>query len=449
TLTRWLVMSVFVALCVVSAESGAGAAATIPVDIDVTPDELGVWITHEDGTVEARGTGTAHYGDRPALGAGERVIGLEPGAGAGYWLFSNTGNVFSYGDAEYHGGVGHLDLGGEIIAGVPTTTGLGYFLLGADGGIFSFGDAVFRGSLSGLGIIPNLPVVSMSTTPDGYLLIAADGGTFAFGAAGFHGSLPQLGVVPSAPIVDLVPGTAGYLMLGSDGGIFNFGQSNYLGAAVGFADASSVSVDATQDLSGYVVLTDDGVAWPFGNARSTGVTRVSGEGNEIIDLTVPQRSLVRATHVDDEDDFVVWALDASNAKLDQLVDEAGSSDGRYLLDNPATARFEVRADSEWTIEVAPMSYAMQWRFEEGPLSGTGADVVAIAPLGPSLFSADTSGGGDNIVWHHRGVFILVRELLMNVEGAVTGHEEDMANTPVVSVLEVVTDSDVTWTLRID
>lgn len=442
-------MSTLVAVGLLLAESSAGAASSSPVDIDLTPDEAGIWVTYDDGTVDSRGTGTPHYGDRPTLAKGERVVGLAPTGGAGYWLFSSKGNVFAFGDADYHGGVGHLNLSGPIIAGVPTTTGLGYYLLGVDGGLFSFGDAVFRGSLPGLGIVPNSPVVSMSATPGGYLLIAEDGGTFAFGAAGFHGSLPGLGVVPTAPIVDLVPGAAGYLMMGGDGGIFNFGQSSFFGALVGFTDSSATAVDVKEDLSGYVVLTDDGVVWPFGNTRSAGVTRVTGEGDAIVDLSVPRRSVVRATHSDTSDDFVVWALGTSNVKLDLLVDGHGVSDGRYLLDAPATAKFEIEAAGDWAIEVAPFSYAAKWRFADGPLSGRSADVVRIPRVGSAIFSADTSGGENNIVWHHRGAFILVRELLMNEEGGVTNFRETMASTPVPSHLEVMTDADVDWTIRID
>ncbi len=423
-------------------------AAGAPVDVDLTPDQLGVWVTYADGTVEARGTGTPHYGDRPPLAGGEQVVALAPTAGAGYWLFTDRGNVFAYGDANDHGDVGHITLASPVIAAVSTSTGDGYYLLGQDGGIFAFGDAEYHGSLPGLGVVPNLPVVSMATTAGGYLLIAEDGGTFAFGTAGYHGSLPGLGLSPAAPVIDLVPGSAGYLMLGDDGGIFNFGTSQFHGSLVGFTSATAVGAAIRDDLSGYLVLTDDGTVWAFGNTRSAGVSRITGVGSALVDLAVPAASVVRTVHEGASGDFTVWALDATNVRQVRLVDETGPSDGFHWLNDADTVKFEVTASGSWTIEVAPTSYATKWRHQAGPLDGRGSDVVLILPVGASTFSADTSGGGSNVVWHDRGAYLYARDVLLSVVGAVTGAQDTIRATGNVSRLEVTMNSDVDWQFHI-
>ncbi|HEC09718.1 MAG TPA: hypothetical protein ENI86_09160 [Acidimicrobiales bacterium] len=414
----------------------------------MTPDGQGVWVTYDDGTVEARGTGTPHYGDKPTLEANEKVVALAPTNGAGYWLFTDRGNVFEYGDAVNYGDVGDLTLNGPVIAAVPTSTGDGYYMLGTDGGIFTFGDAVFRGSLPGIGVVPDLPVVSMSATPGGYLLIAEDGGTFAFGSAGFFGSLPGIGVTPAAPIIDLVPGSAGYLMLGEDGGIFNFGQSNFLGALVGYSSSPAVSVAVKPDLSGYLILTEDAVVWSFGDTRSVGVTKITGTGDSVVDQVVSSRSVIRLTHTGGSSNFAVWALDSTNAKLDLLANDIGASDGWYWLDEPDTTRLEITADGNWTVEIAPTSYARKWRFDNGPISGTGPDVLLIPPVGPKVFSADVDGTGNDVVWHYRGTGTFDKDLLLNEIGQVSDNQKTMQTTSIPSYLGVDVDNDATWTFRI-
>ena len=50
--------------------------------------------------------------------------------------------------------------------------------------------------------------------------------------------------------------------------------------------------------------------------------------------------------------FTVWVTKSDGAKLTRLVDESGSSEGRYWLDSSSAARLEVTAGGAWTIEVA-------------------------------------------------------------------------------------------------
>lgn len=445
---RLLIVIGVAALSPVLAGSAADAATASPVDIDLTPDETGIWITYDDGTVESRGSDTVHHGNTPPLSPGEVAVALAPTSVSGYWVFTSRGNVYAFGDARYFGGVGHLTLSASVIAAVPTTTGLGYFMLGADGGIFAFGDAVYRGSLPELGVTPNSPVVSMSATSGGYLLVAEDGGTFAFGNAGFHGSLPGMGIAPASPIIDVVPGTAGYLMLGTDGGIFNFGQSGFHGALVGFTSSPGISVAVKADLSGYVILTADAIVWPFGQAHSAGATLFSGTGDGLFDLAVPDRAVLRATHTSPDGSFRVWALDAEGSVEDLVVNSGGPSVGRYWLNAPATVSFRVEAQGPWTVEVSPVSYATKWLFGMGPLSGNGSDVIMIPTTGTRTLVADADGGTSNQIWHHRGTFMLTRSLLVNETGAFDAVSDTIAGTPDPTYLEVIMDTIVGWAMAI-
>lgn len=393
-----LVLAVTVAIVSV-ASLGAPAAASSHieyVDIDIQGSS-GLLVTRADGVVEARGNQTVHYGDRPALEAGERVVALATST-AGYWLFTDRGNVFAYGDAVHFGDVGHLQLAGPVIAAVPTASGLGYYMLGNDGGIFTFGDAVFRGSLPGLGVVPNEPVVSMSATGGGYVLIAADGGTFAFGSAGFHGSLPGLGVVPARPVIDLVPGTAGYLMLGADGGVFNFGASEFHGALVGYSVDDAVSVTVKDDLSGYLILTTAGNVFSFGRAALIGADLFTGTGDQVVLYPVNGPVIIESLMSTGDSNFSIWTIDSLNDRVDLVANTIGNVRQRRMTNRVPAVGFEVRADGDWIIAVQPMTYAAKWRPSSGSFSWIGEEVVMVAQSpGARIFHHESTrrdGGSD-------------------------------------------------------
>ena len=361
------------------------AVAEVPVgayvDIDVTSDQLGLWLTRDDGTVETRGP-AVHYGHRPALDAGERVNGLEAApSGEGYWLFTDRGRVFGYGDAEHFGDASGFELAGAVIDAAATPTGRGYYLLGADGGIFSFGDAVFYGSVPQVlpGVALDEPLVGMATTVRGYVLVAADGGVFTFGDAAFHGSVPGiLGTTQlDRPISGLVSGPGGYLMFAADGGVFSFGQSPFHGSLAGFATSDVVGVTVLDDRSGYLVLDRSGAVWPFGESRSVGVTALEGSGSVTFITNLTANPIV---HLQPSDPgvFSVSVLDAGQRRT-QLLTRTGPGRGGYrFVTAPQPVFLQVQASGPWRIEIAPATYARIWRPSDGPFDGLGNEVIRVA-----------------------------------------------------------------------
>ncbi len=386
----------------------ASAAPVVPLasvgsyaDIDLTDDELGLWLTTSDGLVVARGP-APHFGDRPALLDGESVVELVPTpSGDGYWLFTDGGRVHVFGDAQDHGDVGHLELAGPVVAATATPTGDGYYMLGSDGGIFALGSALFHGSIPQVLAGGELagPIAAMSATERGYLLVGSDGGTFAFGDAGFHGSVPGVlpGVQLASNIVGVVPGTAGYLMLGGDGGIFNFGQSRFHGSLAGFGAAGIVSVAVTDDLSGYLMLDAEGNVWPFGEARHIGVETTSGSDSTSVAF--------------DQDDPVVVevTLDATGtatlgyAGLGEPTVLDGPGVARLLVHAPEAEALDLTASGRWTVRVQPLSYATQWRNVDNTVAGTNPDVFRIDRGEPGVRAQFHTDEGHSITVTSRSV----------------------------------------------
>ena len=367
------------------------ASEVVYVDIDLTVDEQGIWLTTADGTVEVRGTGT-HHGDRPVLGADERIVELVPTpTGDGYWLFTDAGAVHAFGDAVHHGDVAGLELSGPIVAATVLPDGSGYHLLGSDGGVFALGAARFHGSIPQ--VVPPgalaAPIVSMTATESGYLLVGADGGTFAFGDAEFHGSVPGVlpGVTLASAVVGIVPGPAGYLMLGGDGGIFNFGVSLFHGSLSGFGAADVVAVDVLADLSGYAMLDADGNVWPFGAARDVAVEESTGTG----DATVPF----------DHDEPVLVSVTSNGAGLSMthaatsgdVVRLDGAAVAEVVVHAPAITELQVVTTGSWSVVVRPLSYALPLRHTADPVVSTAAvHLLARSPAGTGLRVTGPGGG---------------------------------------------------------
>ena len=396
---RFLVAAlVSTVLVVSSSESRVEATESNYVDIDLSGDEDGLWLTHSGGVVEIRGS-APHFGDRPPLGPGEHLVALAPtSAGDGYWLFSNKANVFAYGAAVDYGDFGDIDLAGDIVAAAVTTDGLGYYLIGADGGVFTAGSARYFGSVPEVlpGVTLNAPVVAVSATPGGYLLVAADGGTFAFGSARFFGSVPQIlpGVRLDADIVGLVPGPTGYLMLGADGGVFNFANSEFHGSLSGVVSADVVGVAVKDDLSGYLILDGSGTVWALGDARHIGVLRYIGETGRSIPLPAAGPVIVYIrSDVGQGASIAVRALDQPGNVVDSPVDTVSAVEGYYYVDASAATELVVDAARPWEVEVLPLSYARQWRVGSAEGSGSGADVVRVVGSEPGSSLVVSSGGG--------------------------------------------------------
>ncbi|MCB0993427.1 MAG: lamin tail domain-containing protein [Acidimicrobiales bacterium] len=264
----------------VAAPSGDALAASggSVVDIDYASVEgmEGVYLTHSDGTVEAR-DGLPHYGDRPAIEVGESIIGLSVRPDVdGYWLFTNRGRVFPFGAAVSFGDTSAIELAAPMISAIAMPDGLGYYMVAEDGGIFTFGSAVFYGSVPQIlpGVTLDAPVIGIvpSPTGKGYLLVAEDGGIFTFGDARFYGSVPGVlpGVTLDAGVVAVIAQPSGYLMVAQDGGIFTFGTAIFHGSLGGTGTDGIVGVAVKPDNSGYAMVDSVGTMHPFGSASSLG-----------------------------------------------------------------------------------------------------------------------------------------------------------------------------------
>jgi len=456
--SRWVLPFRFLVLCsllvvwgIAAGADPADAASPHLIDLDLSADENGLYLTRSDGTVETRGP-APHFGDRPPLAVGESVnaLAVTPDGG-GYWLFTNRGNVFEFGSAPFYGDVGHLVLNGEIIDAAPTSDGTGYFMIGSDGGIFAFGSAEFRGSIPQvLGSTPlNAPVVGISVTPGGYVLIAADGGTFTFGAAEFYGSIPGvLGSTPLAsPIVGLVPGSAGYLMLGGDGGIFNFGRSAFFGSLAGVAPADVVAVAAREDLSGYMILDADGTIWPFGDTRRIGITRFEGTGWAEFPADLANNPIVYAL-VSADDSFNITATSGTSHD-ERIVSGAANYEGFGLVTLADPTAIRVRGSANWVIELLPESYARQWRTTGGTVDGTGNDVLRVTrpPTGSlALVTVDApSESATTFASAYQVGGDLVDEFTIGLAGSKTEDQYPLPTWSGDSLLELETTG--SWSLR--
>jgi len=266
-------------VAVVADSSPAGAVVggtAVDIDYASSAGSEGVYITHSDGTIEAR-DGLSHFGDKPALGAGETVIALSVRPAVdGYWLFTNLGRVIAYGAAVHFGDASALALAAPMISAIATPDGLGYYMVAEDGGIFTFGTAVFYGSIPQIlpGVTLDAQVIGIVPSPTGlgYLLVAADGGIFTFGDALFYGSVPGVlpGVSLDSQIVAVIAQPAGYLMVAGDGGIFTFGTAAFFGSLGGTGASGIVGVAVKPDNSGYVMVDTQANLSPFGNTTGLG-----------------------------------------------------------------------------------------------------------------------------------------------------------------------------------
>jgi hypothetical protein len=113
----------------------------------------------------------------------------------------------------------------------------------------------------------------------------------------------------------------------------------------------------------------------------------TGTGDSIVDIDKPSGPmLVHIVGNTSSRYFGVISYDINNERIDLLVNTTEPYDGiRPLdfLDDQWTARFEVSARGEWTIEVLPLSHI---RYVEVPgiIEGNGDDVFLLAGGTPDL-----------------------------------------------------------------
>ena len=370
------------------------------VDLDITPDDDGVWLTRSDGFVEARGS-AGQFGNA-TLQPEQRTVALVGSpSGRGYWLVTGRGAIHAFGDAEPYSGIDHLELAGAVVDAQLDADGSGLYLLSEDGGVFAIGDAVFRGSLPGLGpdVAPEARAHSISIGPGGYLVSVLDG-IFVFGTAEFRSGLPVValgGVDRDVVDVAVRRDGRGYWKLGRDGGVFAIG-SRFAGSASGFVLGEAVAMAVPSAEDGYLILDESGAVFAFGEARHIGVQRFEGTGALVIPVDLPHRSIVCVEHDGPELDHTgygvyLFALDRFGKRLGQLTPRfAVKHRGCELINGGDVASLDLFATGSWKIEILPWAYAELWRPGAGGANGQASKVLLMAGPDPGLFSASSFDG---------------------------------------------------------
>jgi hypothetical protein len=179
------------------------------------------------------------------------------------------------------------------------------------------------------------------------------------------------------------------------------------------------------------------LATPSPSAAPPAPTHHEGNGSDRQALAKPGPGVVVAqvSH-DGAGPFTVHALDGVGSRRDLVVSSVGPYRGARLLDGDGreSARFEVRADGPWTVDLVPLAAAPSWSGRE-PLDGRG-DAVVVVPGGLSRFTLTqvVHGGARSFaVWAYSATS---RDLVVNRVGR---HDGRHALAPGVLLLAVTAD----------
>jgi hypothetical protein len=142
--------------------------------------------------------------------------------------------------------------------------------------------------------------------------------------------------------------------------------------------------------------------------------------------------------------FSITNYDASGNSIDLLVNTTDAYDGvRPLdfLDGQHTARFEVKAEDTWTIEIKPLAAARRLD-APGTIQGVGDDVIIV--MGGNADLAKVKG---NTASHYFGVFSygdFGRDTLVNTTDPYDG--TDILRSSTFLVMEIIAVGD--WAMEI-
>ena len=131
-------------------------------------------------------------------------------------------------------------------------------------------------------------------------------------------------------------------------------------------------------------------------------------------------AIIHATY-NSGSNFIVWSLDGSLDKVDLLVNEIGTYDGRRPINHtPSDSGVQYlevsNASGPWQIDVIPFC---QMRTMSGSsISGTGEDVVAVNRSG--IATLTHNGSSNFIIWSHQGYGSGDRDLEVNEIGPFNG-----------------------------
>lgn len=126
---------------------------------------------------------------------------------------------------------------------------------------------------------------------------------------------------------------------------------------------------------------------------------LNGTGDSIVDVPKGDYPAVMHAKHTGGGNFIVTNYDASNSKIDLLINTIGAYEGTRPLDflvGEQTARFEVKAGGAWEIQILPMSQVRRISIP-GNAQGTGDDVFYVDGGGADTIAADASQGSGNFV----------------------------------------------------
>lgn len=150
---------------------------------------------------------------------------------------------------------------------------------------------------------------------------------------------------------------------------------------------------------------------PTATATAIPPVTLTGRGDSVVDIepVAGVARLARITYTGGGN-FAIWNYDSNNDKIDLLVNHIGAYKGTVPIDldndNP-TARFEVTASGEWTIEVVALR---EVRRESAPgFEGEGDDVVFLDGEFDTIAVDGTRADGNFAIWAYGDS----RDLLVN------------------------------------
>jgi peptidoglycan hydrolase-like protein with peptidoglycan-binding domain len=259
---------------------GQGSVVPLPspgagvVGLAVRPDGGGYWVTADDGTVVAFGTGTFYGGSMVGRALQGEIAGMDATpSGHGYWLVGVDGGVFAFGDAGFYGSaVPYIPAGWTVVGIARTPSGRGYWLVTDTGAIYAFGDAVYHGGGPGAS---DIVAIAAHPTGSGYWLLDSTGHVYSYGDCGYHGGVPI--VSPTVGIAATASGN-GYWIVDEAGHVYAFGDAGYHGNTPDPINQPASDI-APGPGGGYIISALDGGIFIPGNT-STFYGSIPGNNGE-------------------------------------------------------------------------------------------------------------------------------------------------------------------------
>lgn len=191
------------------------------------------------------------------------------------------------------------------------------------------------------------------------------------------------------------------------------------------------------------ILGGTGVLSSSAATQECGVSRYSGSGDSVINITKPgglsSPAIATLTH-NGSSNFIVWGLDSKLNETDLLANDIGVYKGTVLFDeNSVSTRLEIKADGAWTIAIR--STAAAPRIAGKAASGHGDAVLNWSGSASTAYL--THNGSSNFIveaYGSNGAW----DLIANEIGAYRGTVRWPAGPRVISIR-----ADGDWTISIN